>query len=67
MIEIDCIRKLKFLVLSGEPIEEPFATYGPFVMNNNRKLIQAMEDFPSGKMGKFGNSVCLTLYFRCPL
>lgn len=42
-----------FLVLAGEPIEEPLATYGPFVMNSNKELIQAMEDYESGRMGKF--------------
>ncbi|WP_051360130.1 pirin family protein [Adhaeribacter aquaticus] len=43
----------KLLVLSGEPIEESLATYGPFVMNTNQELIQAIEDFESGRMGSF--------------
>ena len=41
------------LVLSGEPIEEPLATYGPFVMNSNKELVQAIADYESGAMGKF--------------
>jgi len=52
-IVVNCTSTITFLVLAGEPIEEPLATYGPFVMNTNKELIQAMEDFNSGKMGKF--------------
>ncbi|QIX60530.1 pirin family protein [Hymenobacter sp. BT18] len=41
------------LVLAGAPIEEPLATYGPFVMNTNQELVQAIADFESGGMGQF--------------
>ncbi|WP_310394616.1 pirin family protein [Hymenobacter sp.] len=41
------------LVLAGAPIEEPLATYGPFVMNTNEELVQAIADFENGAMGKF--------------
>lgn len=33
------------LVLAGAPIEEPLATYGPFVMDNNEELMAAIADF----------------------
>lgn len=39
------------LVLSGEPIHEPIAAHGPFVMNTREEIIQAVEDYNSGKFG----------------
>lgn len=42
----------KLLVLNGEPIDEPIAAQGPFVMNYPQEIIQAIADFRDGKMGR---------------
>jgi redox-sensitive bicupin YhaK (pirin superfamily) len=50
-ILIEGIKKSVVLVLSGEPIYEPIASYGPFVMNTKDEIKQAYEDYNSGKFG----------------
>jgi redox-sensitive bicupin YhaK (pirin superfamily) len=45
--QTDC----KLLFLSGVPIKEIVATYGPYVMNTQTELLEAMRDFQQGKMG----------------
>ena len=43
--------KGSYLVLAGEPLNEPVARYGPFVTNTEGEIKQAMIDYQEGKMG----------------
>ena len=40
-----------FLVMAGEPLNEPIAQYGPFLMNTNAEIAEAVDDFNQGKFG----------------
>ena len=41
----------KFLLIGGEPLNEPIASYGPFVMNTEEQIKQTFIDYQSGKNG----------------
>ncbi|NHB56816.1 pirin family protein [Acinetobacter sp. 194] len=49
---IEATQDAKFLVLTGKPLNEPIQGYGPFVMNTKDEIIQAFNDFNSGKFGE---------------
>jgi len=42
---------LEVVVLGGQPIREPVAWYGPFVMNTRAEVVRAVEDYQAGRLG----------------
>jgi hypothetical protein len=50
-VTVEAQEDSRLLVMAGEPIKEPIARYGPFVMNTREELVQAAQDYQAGKMG----------------
>lgn len=51
-VRISATRPLSVLLVAGEPIGEPVARAGPFVMNTREEIYQAFRDYQNGKMGQ---------------
>lgn len=48
---VQATQNSKFLILTGQPLNEPIEGYGPFVMNNKAEIVDAINDFNRGKFG----------------
>jgi redox-sensitive bicupin YhaK (pirin superfamily) len=50
-LDIQADETTRFIILSGEPLNEKVTSYGPFVMNNQTQIMEALRDAQTGKMG----------------
>lgn len=50
-IQINTIEDARLLIGTGEPLNEPIASHGPFVMNSQTEILEAFKDYQMGKMG----------------
>jgi len=50
-IQIETKENTRAILLAGKPIEENVVSHGPFVMNTESEIMEAMRDYQMGKMG----------------
>ena len=50
-VVIEATEAARILLIAGAPLREPIAQYGPFVMNTEQEIYQALNDFRDGQLG----------------
>jgi len=50
-IGVEALDDTRFILMAGEPLNEPMVSHGPFVMNTTTEVMEAMRDYQMGKMG----------------
>jgi quercetin 2,3-dioxygenase len=50
-VYVEASERAQVLLLTGVPLREPVVQYGPFVMNTEREIVEAIEDYQAGKLG----------------
>ena len=51
-VVIEADAEARVLLIAGEPLKEPIVQYGPFVMNSQQEIYQALSDFRDGRLGE---------------
>jgi len=51
-VVIEAGQDAKVLLIAGQPLNEPIAQYGPFVMNTQQQIYQAINDYRAGRLGE---------------
>lgn len=52
MFAIETLENATLLLLNGQPLDEPIVGYGPFVMNSQAEIRQAISDYQNGRLGR---------------
>ncbi|PKH69493.1 hypothetical protein CXF61_00040 [Psychrobacter sp. 4Dc] len=52
MVLANSQKDTKVILITGRPLHEPIVQYGPFIMSSHQEIMQAINDFQSGKFGK---------------
>jgi quercetin 2,3-dioxygenase len=51
-VQLEASERAQALLLTGVPLREPVVQYGPFVMNTEKEIVQAIEDYQAGRLGE---------------